>query len=411
MRNLKQGVALAGLLTVIIAMPVKAEELVIWMRTPQATEDKALKQIFSQFEVANPGVTVKLETRSVDEHKSALRIAATSKAGPDIYYMWAGLGLGGEFVKAGMSAPMDEYYTKYKWDDELRPLADSYTKLYPPHRHGVPYQVNGEVLYYNKELFKKAGISQPPQTYDELVAAADKLKKAGIPAIAFGGSVNWHVMRLMDVLLETKCGAKTHDALMAMTVKWSQTSCATDAFNEFHKWTSEYALKPFMSYDQTQARKLFEANRAAMMLEGDWMANQLRSETKTPQSYDLFPFPTGTDRLYGFGVNLYVNPNGKKELAAKFLDYFVSDKVQQENLGAFGPLGVNKNVEPKSPDAFDKEWFDVFAKYKTSFVNGDQAFPLDVTTEYWRIINAVASDTLEPAKAAGELQSFIDKRG
>jgi len=352
-----------------------------------------------------------METRSVDEHKSALRIAAASKAGPDIYYMWTGLGLGGEFVKAGMSAPLDDDYAKYKWADNLRPLANAYTTLYPPHRHGVPYQLNGEALYYNKELFKKAGIAQPPQSYDELLAAAGKLKQAGIPAMTFGGSVNWHVMRLMDVLLETKCGTETHDALIAMTVKWSETACATAAFDEFHEWTSEYTLKPFMSYDQTQSRKLFEANRAAMMLEGDWMANQLRGETKNAQDFGVFAFPTGTGRLYGFGVNFYVNPNGKTDLAAEFLDYFVSDKVQQDNLGSFGPLGVNKNVTPKNPDDFDRAWFGLFDQYKTSFVNGDQGFPLDVTTEYWRIINAVATDTLEPGKAAATLQSFIDKRG
>jgi raffinose/stachyose/melibiose transport system substrate-binding protein len=310
--------AVAGVLASLMMTSVRAEELVIWTRTNGPSEDKSLKQIFSQFEAANPGVTIKMETRSVDEHKSALRIAAASKAGPDIYYMWAGLGLGGEFVKAGMSAPVDDYYAEYKWNNVLRPLADAYTTLYPPHRHGVPYQLNGEALYYNKELFKKAGIAQPPQSYDELVAAAGKLKQAGIPAIAFGGSVNWHVMRLMDVLLETKCGATTHDALVAMTVKWNETACATEAFDEFHKWISEYTLKPFMSYDQTQARKLFEANRAAMMLEGDWMANQLRTETKTPQDFGVFAFPTGTDRLYGFGVNFYIAPNGKKDLAAKF---------------------------------------------------------------------------------------------
>jgi raffinose/stachyose/melibiose transport system substrate-binding protein len=40
-------------------------------------------------------------------------------------------------------------------------------------------------------------------------------------------------------------------------------------------------------------------------------------------------------------------------------------------------------------------------------VNGDQAFPLAQTTEYWRIINEVASDNLDPAKAAGEMQAFI----
>lgn len=400
-----------SIITALMTMSARAEELVIWTRTNGVAEDKALKQIFSEFEAANPGVTVKMETRSVDEHKSALRIAAASKAGPDLYYMWAGPGLGGEFVKAGLSEPVDGYYAKNDWKDRLRPLADGYTTLYPPKRHGVPYQLNGEALYYNKELFKKAGIAEPPQTYSELLAAAAKLKQAGIPAFTFGGSVNWHVMRLMDVLVETKCGAKTHDALKAMTVKWSDTACATEAFNEFHKWISEYTLKPFMSYDQTQARKLFESGRAAMMLEGDWMANQLRTETKNVQDYAIFPFPTGTGRLYGFGVNYYINPNGKKDLAAKFINYFVSDKVQQEHLGSFGVLGVNKNVVKKDPDHFDKTWFELFEKYKESFLNGDQGFPLDVTTEYFRIINAVASDTLEPGKAATTLQSFIDKRG
>src|SRR5215510_7516262 len=175
MRVLKKALVAASVLVTFMATNASAEELVIWTRTNGIAEDKALKQIISQFEAANPGVNVKLETRSVDEHKSALRIAATSKAGPDIYYMWAGLGLGGEFVKAGLSAPVDEYYKKYKWNDRLRPLADSYTNLYPPGKHGVPYQLNGEALYYNKKLFKKAGIEQLPTTYPELTAAADKL--------------------------------------------------------------------------------------------------------------------------------------------------------------------------------------------------------------------------------------------
>jgi raffinose/stachyose/melibiose transport system substrate-binding protein len=409
--NLKRLAAtFAALLCTLGALPAVAQELVIWNRTMGPREDKALRQIMQQFEAANPGVTMKLETRSVDEHKSALRIAATSKAGPDLYYMWAGLGLGGEFVKAGLSAPLDEYYKKYNWDTRLRPLAAYYTSLYPPGRHGVPYQINGEGLYYNKALFKKAGIDTLPQTYPDLLATAEKLKKAGIPAFTFGGSVNWHVMRLMDAVLESRCGAKTHDALKAMAVKWSDTPCATESFNDFYKWISDYTLKPFMSYDQTQARKLFLSDRAAMMLEGDWMANQLRQESKDPTAYAVFPFPTGTQRLYGFGVNLVVNPNGKKELAARFLDFFISDKVQQENLGAFGPLGVSRNVVHKDSDDLDKAWIDLFGKFSATFVNGDQGFPLDVTTEYFRVINAVASDTLEPAKAAATLQSFIDKR-
>ncbi|SCK54553.1 raffinose/stachyose/melibiose transport system substrate-binding protein [Variovorax sp. HW608] len=411
MRTFKRSSLVAALVVLCGALSAQAQELVIWNRTASAAETAALKKIMADFEAANPGVTVKMETRSVDEHKSALRIASTSRQGPDLYYMWTGLGLGGEYVKAGLSAPLDEYYKKYNWTARIRPIADAYTNLYPPGKHGVPYQINGEAIYFNKELFKKAGIDAPPASYADLVAAAGKLKAAGIPAITFGGSVNWHVMRLMDAILETQCGAKTHDALKAMTVKWSETPCATTAFNEFHKWTSDYMLKPFMSFDQAQSRKLFEAGRAAMMLEGDWMVSQLRNETKDAEAYGVFPFPTGTGRLYGFGVNLYMSPYSKnKDLAAKFLDYFISDKVQQDNLGAFGAIGVNKNVVYKEPKPLDTAWVDIFAKYNASFVNGDQGFPLDVTTEYFRVINSVASDQLPPAQAATTLQAFIDKR-
>lgn len=411
MNALKLFTAAAAVAVTLAALPAKAEELVIWMRTNQPAEDKALKKIMSDFEAANPGNKVKLETRSVDEHKSALRIAATSKAGPDIYYMWAGLGLGGEYVKGGLSAPLDDYYKKYKWSDSLLPLADAYSNLYPPGKHGVPYQLNGEALYYNKALFKKAGIEQAPTTYDELVATAEKLKKAGIPAITFGGSVNWHVMRLMDAILETKCGAKTHDALKAMSVKWATTPCATESFKELHKWTTQYFLRPFMSYDQAQSRRLFVSGKAAMMYEGDWMVNQLIDDKQSPDNYGIFPFPTGTNRLYGFGVAFYVSPYSKnKDLAAKFLDFFVSDKVQQEHLGAFGPLGVSKKVSHKPTNSLDKTWLELFSKFNSTFINGDQGFPLDVTTEYFRVINAVASDSLEPGKAAATLQAFIDKR-
>ena len=72
-----------------------------------------------------------------------------------------------------------------------------------------------------------------------IVAAADKLAKAGIIAFTFGGTVNWHVMRLMDEILETACGAEKHDALMTMKANWAEEPCATKAFEEFHRWTSQ----------------------------------------------------------------------------------------------------------------------------------------------------------------------------
>jgi raffinose/stachyose/melibiose transport system substrate-binding protein len=371
---------------------------------------KTFQSIIKDFEAANPGVTVKLENRGTDEHKSALRVAGGSDQAPDIYFMWGGLGLGGEFVKSGLALPMDKYYAQYKWDDAFIDPALAFSKQYPGGRYGLPFTFRGEAIYYNKALFEKAGITSLPTTYDELLADADKLAKAGIPAFTFGGTVNWHVMRLMDEILEVECGPEKHDALMAMKLNWADEPCATKSFEELHKWTSKYVLKPFMGIDQQQSFNLFLAGRAAMMLEGNWLVGQLRNANKLAD-YGLFSFP-GASRLYGFAEYDYISTKSKNpDIAAKFLDYLESTPVQQANVELFGgPANVNKNVKSSSTDPLDLAWGKIFGQFHDVFVNSDQAFPLDVTTEYFRVINEVASDHLDPKAAAGELQKFIASR-
>jgi len=404
-------VALFGAIAMVVASAASAQEVKVWTLTfANDSANKAWADIVKEFEAANPGVTIKVEGRGTDEHKSALRVASGSDQGPDIYFMWGGLGLGGEFVKAGLSLPLDKFYAEYKWDDELLSPALSFSVVHEGGRHGVPYTFHGEALYYNKALFEKAGITTAPATYDELVADAEKLKAAGIPAITFGGTVNWHVMRLMDMILETKCGVEKHDRLMGMQVSWADEACATASFEEFHKWTSNYTLKPFMGIDQAQSFNLFLGSRAAMMLEGDWLVGQLKGENRTAD-FGLFPFPTGTDRLYGFAEYNYISTKSKvPDIAAKFLNYLESTDVQQKHLGDFGSISVNKNVKYTSAEPLDQKWIEIFGKFPSTFVNGDQAFPLDVTTEYFRVINEVASDTLDPKAAAAELQKFIGNR-
>ncbi|MBB4568847.1 ABC transporter substrate-binding protein [Rhizobium leucaenae] len=394
------------------ATNVAAEDLTLWtLNFDNGAANGALKKVATDFEAANPGTHIEIVQRGVDEHKTALRVAAGSSKGPDIYFSWAGLGLGGEYVKAGLSLPLDKYYTQYKWNDELLPSAAAFADLYPGGKHGVPFTFKGEAIYYNKKLFQKAGITQEPKTYEELLADAEKLKTAGIPAFTFGGSVNWHVMRLMDVLLETKCGADKHDALMAMKTDWTKEPCATDAFTEFAKWTKDYTLKPFMGISNQQSYTLFVAGRAAMMLEGDWLVSQLSGSKVNLDDYGVVPFPTNTNRLYGFAEYNYISTKSKDpDLAAKFLDYFLSTKVQQDLVGQISSISVNKNVQYTDQKPLEAKWLDIFKTYSKVYMNGDQAFPLDVTTEYFRVINDVASGNIQPADAAKQLQTFIAGR-
>lgn len=411
---MKLKTALCGSLTAVLmaGSAASAEDLKIW--TINYTSDKqvsALTSAEAEFEKRNPGVDVEIVMRGTDEHKTALRVASGSDTGPDLYAYWAGLGLGGEYVQAGMSTDLSTYYDQYGWGERLTVPSLAFTESFADGKHGVPFRFSGEVVYYNKELFGKAGIEAEPQTYDELKAAAVALKEQGIPAFTFGGTVNWHVMRLMDVLLETTCGVDKHDALMAMELDWATEPCALAAFTEMKWWTDDYFLKPFMGIDNRQSTKLWFSNRAAMMLEGDWHVPTI-DENSDMSKFGMFAFPTGTGRLYGFAEYMYISTKSDKaDLAAKFLDMFVSDEFQAANIGAFGALSVNRNVK-QGDDALElhKEWVDVFADAKGTFVNGDQAFPLDVTTEYFRVINELASGNLEPQAAADAMAKFISTR-
>lgn len=386
-----------------------AQEIDVWtLNFSSERANAAIESIASDFEAANPGVDIVITMRGVDELKTALRVAAGSDSGPDIFFSWAGLGLGGEYVAAGMSKPMDEYYDQYDWDSTLLPAAAAFSSSYGDgNRHGVPFTFKGEAVYYNKTLFETAGVTAEPQTYDELLAAAEALKEAGIPAFTFGGSANWHLMRLMDVILETKCGAETHDALIAMQADWSDTACAVESFAEMRTWGQNYILSPFMGIDQPQSFNLFVAGRAAMMLEGNWLVQQL-TEVTDVDNFGIFPFPTGTGRLYGFAEYHYVSANTEHaDIAAKFLDYFNSTEVQQEHLGSMTPNSVNSQVVYEDQGPLELEWNELFAEYDAMFVNGDQGFPAAVTTEYFRVINEVASGSMEPQAAADALQGYI----
>lgn len=386
-------------------------ELTWWLLTGTDEQQKAFDEIIAAFEAAHPNIKVNREGRSIDAHKEAVRVALGTDAFPDIYFMWAGLGLGGEFVNANASASLNDAYSSLGWEKRFFPPALAAAKQYGDY-HGVPEVTHGQALYYRKDLFAKAGITSEPKTYEELITANDKLVAAGIRPIEFGGTVNWHLMRLLDNLLETKCGAETHDQLKKLKASWKDTPCVSAAFTELKKWSDDYIVHDFIGINNDEATQLLYAGKAAMALEGDWMVGVFKGDGQDRANYGLFLFPTGTGRLYAFNQMNYVGANSDhKQEAAQFLDYLSSPEVQAKYLGTFGSTSVTQGLAaPTDQEPLDAQWVKILGSSKGVFENADQAFPLEVTTEYWRIQNLVATGGLDPAQAGAEFQKFLDNR-
>jgi raffinose/stachyose/melibiose transport system substrate-binding protein len=387
-------------------------EITWWKLTETAeSANAAIEEIVADFEADNPDISVNVEERSVDGHKDALRTAIGTAGAPDVFFSWAGRGLGGEFVDAGASLDLEKYYEKYGWNDRFSEATLAPIQQYGGY-NGVPYTQRGEALFYRKDSFEKAGITQVPTTYDELVAANDKLVDAGITPIQFGGTVNWHLMRLLDNILETECGADTFDALVSKKASWADEECVTATFTEFEKWTDKYVNKGFVSINNDESSSLLYSGDAAMALEGDWFNQVLRDNDQDENNYGIMQFPTGTGRLYGFVEANYISANSKHpDEAAKFLDFITNDVEQPKFIKAFGSQSVNVNVKAAADQsALDASWTPIFTESKGLFMNNDQNLSLAETTEYWRVQNLVATGELDPKKAGAEFQKFIDQQ-
>jgi len=372
----------------------------------------AFEQIVADFEADHPDIQIQVEERSTDGHKEALRTALGTSGAPDIYWSWAGPGIGGEFVNNGGSLDLTEYYEEYDWESRFNDVSMASITQYGGY-HGIPSGFSGAGIYYNKDLFAQAGIAEPPTTYEELVAAADKLSAAGIDAIEFGGTVNWHLMRLLDNILETQCGSEVFDALVRNEASWGSETCVDDSFAEFATWTQEYLIPDWASLDDAQANQLLFSGQAAMVIEGSWFPQVIQNNDADPDAFGVFPFPTGTNRLYGDTSNNYVSPTTEHpDEAAMFLDHLTSTESQTALTEASGARSVNVDVvsDGASRSSLDAAWDEIFDESEGLYAFNDQNLPLAQTTEYWRILNAVASGDIAPDEAGSQFQAFIDQQ-
>lgn len=383
------------------------DTLSLWMVTQEDDQGVVIRELISAFEEES-GIAVELEERAVDDHKTALRQAAGTDIVPDIYWYWEGSGLGGELIDAGMSRELTDYYEEYGWDDRFTPASMAGITQYDGY-HGVPWTQQGEGLYYNKQLFAEAGIDEAPQTYDDLVAAADALVDAGITPLEFGGTVNWDVMRLLDSLIELECGPETADALNTGDGDWGAEPCVTAAFTELKRWGDDYLPEGFMGISDLDGAQQFFSGQAAMSLEGTWYSAQIAANGMDPENIGVVPFPTGTGRLYGFGEGFYISSATEKDdQAAQFLDFITSEEGQAIAGATWTPISVNASVEPDTSNPLNAVWRDIYAAADGGYMNNDQNFDTATTGEYWRVQNSVLTGDIAPEDAGAEFQQFRD---
>ncbi|GJF27641.1 sugar ABC transporter substrate-binding protein [Kitasatospora sp. NE20-6] len=154
-----------------------------WDTSDAANESSTFKVLASNFQKANPGITVTYVNVPFAEAREKFRAAAADhKGAPDV--LRADVGWTPGFAAAGYLAPLDgtpAAADTAAFQPELIEQATYDGKLY-----ALPQVTDTLALMYNKELFAKAGISKAPTTWSELKTDAARIKqRTGAHGFAF----------------------------------------------------------------------------------------------------------------------------------------------------------------------------------------------------------------------------------
>lgn len=143
--------------------------------TPETSSKKYWDGVVADFSKQHPDITVDVNVISWNDIDK--EVAAMIERGdyPDI------LQTGGyaDFAADDLLYSADELLSIPVQADFITSLADA--GQVQRVQYGIPFVSSSRLLFYNKDLFKQAGITDgPPETWAELKAAAVKLKAAGV---------------------------------------------------------------------------------------------------------------------------------------------------------------------------------------------------------------------------------------
>ncbi|MEV0272325.1 extracellular solute-binding protein [Hamadaea sp. NPDC050747] len=275
------------------------------------------------------------------------------------------------------------------------------------------------VVYYNKDLFAKAGITGEPKTYADLLSAAGKLKANGITPFVTAG-VHDSIGPLWAGILATEVYAKNpnwmHDR-RAGKVKFCDAEFKSGAAKLAELARQGYIDPKDVSRDYAAGQQAFLDGKGAMYAMGNWLAGELdKPTTKLHVGQFAWPADDGKAVIPAFtGGGLLVSAKAKNLEAAKtFALGFQLDKGNLDNSAKADGLfpAIKGYTPPSDVGAAYKLGYDLYAQGVAAnavvpafgFEAGDDGMLPGVTAKW----DSSAVDLVTGKKTPDQVCAFLD---
>jgi multiple sugar transport system substrate-binding protein len=301
----------------IALMPVAAQAATVVHVTVayySAATGPYFEAMAKEFEAKNPDITIKIDVVNWDTLLQTLQTDISGGINPDLSIIGTRWLL--SFVKDGVAEPLDHFMTPQFSDRFIG------TFLNPGEIggmvYGLPIAASARAMFYNKDMLTKAGFPDGPKTWDDVVAAATKIKAAGgygygLQGKAIETDVYWYyALWSYGGELINKAGKAGFDS-----------PAGIKALTLYQMMVKDGLTQPGVTdYTREDVQNLFKQGRVGMVITAPFLINQIAKEAPDLK-YGICPVPMGTtSATYAVTDSIVMFKNSRvKEAAWKFLDF------------------------------------------------------------------------------------------
>ena len=255
-----------------------------------------LSTITDQYAKTKPGSTFKVDFQDQASLNQKIQLLAGQGALP-VLYNTPPADLLAQLAKNGEVLDIESTFNQLGVTQELVPAAVTLLKkVYNGKLSALPFELNIEGFWYNKQIFAQNGL-QPPQTWDELVQIAASLQQKGIQPFAASGKQGWPLTRLVGNYIFRSLGPDALQSVQSGQAKLTDTAYVAAAQAVANLGKQGYFGKGVATLDYMPAVDLFLQGTAAMLYMGSWELRDFNSPTVNKigaSNIGFFPFPNVT---------------------------------------------------------------------------------------------------------------------
>ncbi|HPF15983.1 MAG TPA: extracellular solute-binding protein [Thermotogota bacterium] len=390
----KKFVVVFLVLVMIVTISLAKTKLVLWQFM---MDDATGKQVVEEFEKANPDIEVEFVQLSWANGFDKIVTAFAADAAPDVLELgntWVA-----NFAEEGVLSNMD-------WIMETnKDIVGWNSASYKGDVWGVPWLLGTRAMFYNIDLFEKAGLNpeNPPATWAEILEATEKIEALGNEIYGFGLASGEPYSPWQEWFLP---------AVWGNNGKVVSTDLTTSLFNsievveaaQFYQKLSKYA----MLTKQDDLMDAFGDNKIGMVVGGAHQISALL--TSYPETKFMVTFVPKPSNEKGFhasfaGGEVLTIPDScdHKAEALKLVEYLVDPEVAMRVTKGYPA------VFPSNITAQDDPWFEDHPLEYVFFEQNATAVPVPPTPQWTKIQEKVTEAVEALILDKADVKATLDK--